>query len=227
MTRPCLCERWLFAFPKQSPGSVRKGWSGATGHCPEKRLGVRGWLCPFQGHKLLPLCVGVQVAPHPSWVRRTDLHHPGLMGHPEGGPGHIAPNTLCQPGGRGRWRHTEAIGSKSGSKDSPFLLCLLEYIQILTNINITFREINMFSSESWAAEFCHLPLPPNGTDFVPISIAVTLVKQRWVKFCVREGGQGCCSYACKVLCRAGPSRGQAGLSLWWPPKLGRTAGPRP
>lgn len=55
-----------------------------------------------------------------------------------------APNTLCQPGGRGCWRHTEAIGSKSGSKDSPFLLCLLEYIQILTNINITFREINMF-----------------------------------------------------------------------------------
>ena len=142
VTRPSLCEWWLFAFLKQSPGSVRTGRSGAIGHCPEKRLGVRGWLCPFQGHKLLSLCVGVQLAPHPSWVRRTGLHHPGHMGHPEGCPGHIAPNTLCQPGGRGRWRHTEAIGSKRGNKD--FLLCLLEYIRILTNINITFREISMF-----------------------------------------------------------------------------------
>lgn len=28
--------------------------SVATGRGPEKRLGVKGWLCAFQGHKLLP-----------------------------------------------------------------------------------------------------------------------------------------------------------------------------
>ena len=47
------------------------------------------------------------------------------------------------------------------------------------------------------------------------------------EICVREGGRGCCSYVCKVLCGAGPSRGRAGLSLWWAgqaPQAGEDSG---
>lgn len=49
-----------------------------------------------------------------------------------------------------------------------------------------------------------------------------------VKFCVMEGRQGCCCYVRKVPCGAGPSRGQADLSLWWtgqaPPSWGGQRG---